>query len=171
MSTATLVPVEEYLATMYHPDCDYVDGVLIERNVGQKDHSSIQSAMVIWFWTRRRSLRLKAFTEQRIRVNSRRFRVPDVCVVSLPVPDEQIFSLPPYICIEVDSPDDTLTRMQARFDDYLAMGVENIWRIEPASGRAWRITNDGQFEAKDGILRTTDGKVELPIAELFTIDD
>lgn len=171
MSTATLVPVEEYLATMYHPDCDYVDGVLIERNVGQKDHSSIQSAMVIWFWTRRRSLRLKAFTEQRIRLNSRRFRVPDVCVVSFPVPDEQIFSQPPYICIEVDSPDDTLARMQARFDDYLDLGVENIWRIEPSSGRAWRINRDGHFEAKDGILRTTDGQVALPIADLFTIDD
>ena len=171
MSTATLVPVEEYLATMYHPDCDYVDGVLIERNVGQKDHSNIQGALKVWFWTNRRRLRLKAFTEQRVRVNSRRFRVPDVCVTSLPEPDEQIFSQPPYICIEVDSPDDTLARTQARLDDYLEIGVENIWRIEPSTGQGWRITPDGQLEAKDGILRTTDGRVELPIAELFTIDD
>jgi hypothetical protein len=28
MGTATLVPVETYLSTPYHPDCDYVDGVL-----------------------------------------------------------------------------------------------------------------------------------------------
>jgi Uma2 family endonuclease len=171
MSTATLIPVDEYLATTYHPDCDYVDGVLIERNVGRKDHSDLQTAIANWFWSHRKQLRLKATVEQRIRVDSRRFRIPDVCVVALPAPDEQIFSQPPYICIEVDSPDDTLARTQARFDDYLDMGVENIWRIEPASGRAWRVTRDGQLETKDGILRTVDGRVELPIAELFTIDD
>ena len=34
MSTATLVSVEEYLSATYRPDCDFVDGVLIERNVG-----------------------------------------------------------------------------------------------------------------------------------------
>ena len=47
MSTATLVPVEEYLATIYHPDCDYVDGVLLERNVGQKDHSNLSRAPLL----------------------------------------------------------------------------------------------------------------------------
>ena len=42
MRTAALVSLEEYLATSYHPDCDYVDGMLTERNVGQKDHSKLQ---------------------------------------------------------------------------------------------------------------------------------
>lgn len=171
MSTATLVPVEEYLATRYRPDCDYVDGVLVERNVGLKDHSNIQTALTVWFWSNRHRLRLKAFPSLRVRINSRRFRVPDVAVVELPEPDEQIFFQPPYICIEVDSPDDTLAKTQARFDDYLDMGVENIWRIEPSTGRGWRITPDAHLEANDGVLRTADGRVELPIAELFTIDD
>jgi hypothetical protein len=29
----SLVSVEEYLHTDYEPDCDFVDGVLVERNV------------------------------------------------------------------------------------------------------------------------------------------
>ena len=42
MSVLTLTSVEEYLSTLYRPDCDLVDGALIERNVGQKDHSKLQ---------------------------------------------------------------------------------------------------------------------------------
>ena len=33
MSTATLIPVEEYLSTSYRPDRDYIDGEVRERNV------------------------------------------------------------------------------------------------------------------------------------------
>jgi hypothetical protein len=33
--------------------------------------------------------------------------------------------------------------------------------------RGWSITREGHFEALDGILRTSDGRVEMPIAELF----
>ena len=94
MSTATLVSVEEYLATSYRPDCDFVDGQLIERNVGTKDHSKLQREVLAWFRDRRRELRLTAFPEQRVQVAQRRYRIPDVCVFPLPEPDEQIFTQP-----------------------------------------------------------------------------
>jgi hypothetical protein len=32
------VTVAEYLRTVYEPDCDYVDGRVEERNVGEFDH-------------------------------------------------------------------------------------------------------------------------------------
>ncbi len=32
MSTATVVPLSEYLNTSYRPDCEYLDGELLERN-------------------------------------------------------------------------------------------------------------------------------------------
>src|SRR5271165_4137159 len=105
MSSATLVSVEEYLATTYHPDCDFVDGEVRERNLGTKDHSNLQGEVRAWFRQRRRELRLKAFTELRIRVAPRRYRIPD----------------------------DTFPRLQERLDDYLAMGVPNIWVLDPAS--------------------------------------
>jgi hypothetical protein len=61
MSTAALVHLKQYLATTYHPDCDYVDGVLVERNVGQKDHSKLQGEVFAWFRSRRQALGLAAF--------------------------------------------------------------------------------------------------------------
>jgi Uma2 family endonuclease len=170
MSTATLISVEEYLATSYRPDCDFVDGQLIERNVGTKDHSKLQDEILGWFRDRRRALRLRAFPEQRVRVSRRRYRVPDVCVVPLPEPDEQIFTQPPYICIEVLSPKDSFPKLQDRLGDYLAIGVPNIWVLDPPSRRGWKIVREGHFEALDGVLRTSDGRVVLAIADLFQID-
>ena len=167
MSTAVIVGVDEYLATSYRPDCDYVEGEVLERNVGTKDHSKLQREVLKWFLDRR-ELRLAVFPEQRIRVAPGRFRIPDVCVVPLPEPDEQVFTRPPYICIEVLSPEDSFPKIQDRFDDYLAMGVPNIWVLDPPSRRAWSIAREGHFAALDGILRTTDGRITLPIADLFS---
>ncbi|HXJ43858.1 MAG TPA: Uma2 family endonuclease, partial [Bryobacteraceae bacterium] len=111
MSTATLVSVEEYLATSWRPDRELVEGVLVERNVGQKDHSNLQTELAVWFRNRRLQLSLTALVEMRIRVSATRFRIPDVCVVDLPIPDEQVFIRPPLICAEVISPDDSLRGM------------------------------------------------------------
>ena len=167
MSLATLIPVEQYLKTIYRPDCDYVDGVLWERNFGQKDHSKLQRDVLLWFQTRSRELGIAAFPEQRVQVSVQRFRVPDVCVTKLPEPDEQVFTQPPYICVEIVSPDDSFPRMQERFDDFLRMGVENLWVLDPVLRRAWWITEKGHFEVLDGVLRTLDRQVSLPLAEVF----
>ena len=33
MAAGVLIPVEEYLRTSYRPDCDYVDGEVLGRNL------------------------------------------------------------------------------------------------------------------------------------------
>jgi hypothetical protein len=46
MSTArALISLEEYLSTVYEVDCDYVDGEVLERNTGDRDHSWLQGAL------------------------------------------------------------------------------------------------------------------------------
>src|SRR5713226_8293305 len=42
MRSGTLVSVEEYLNTSYSPDCEYVEGRILERNLGEFDHSRLQ---------------------------------------------------------------------------------------------------------------------------------
>jgi hypothetical protein len=34
--------LSEYLQTSYHPDRDYVDGEVQERNLGEFDHAAVQ---------------------------------------------------------------------------------------------------------------------------------
>jgi Uma2 family endonuclease len=167
MKAAALVPVEEYLRTTYRPDCDYVDGEVLERNLGEKDHSDLQSELVHYFRTRRRQWKVYAYAEQRIQVSARRFRVPDVCVYAGAAPSEQVFRTPPFICIEVLSPEDRMSRFQQRIDDYLAFGVPYVWVIDPASRRAWVHAKDGAQEAKNGNLRTENPALVVPLAEVF----
>lgn len=168
MGAAGLVNVADYLRTTYRPDCDFVDGALVERNVGLKDHSKLVGAVLMWFWQRRVELQVSVFPSLRIRISASRIRVADICVVRLAEPDEQVLTSPPCICMEVLSPEDTFVQMQARFDDYLAMGVENVWALDPETRRGWRVAREGHLETLDGILRSVDGRVVLPIAELFT---
>lgn len=43
MATApSLIPIEEYMHTSYSPDCEYIDGLIVERNVGQGKHAYAQ---------------------------------------------------------------------------------------------------------------------------------
>lgn len=168
MKAAALVPVEEYLRTTYEPDCDYVDGEVLERNVGERDHSKVQRELILYFGTRAKDLGMHVFPEQRVQVAARRFRVPDVCVMAGPEPQDQIFHDPPLICIEVLSKDDTLDNMQEKIDDYLKFGVRYVWVINPRNRRAWVHTTDGSREVKDGVLRTENPTIALPLAELFT---
>ena len=159
------VSVEEYLTTSYRPDCDYVDGVVLERNVGEFDHSDLQGALIAWLRVRQRQLGVRALPEQRVQVAPTRFRIPDVCVITSA--REQIIRQPPVVCIEILSVEDRMSRMQQRIDDYLAFGVRYVWVIDPSSRRAWAHTAEGVREAKDGILRAENPDITLPLAEIF----
>lgn len=167
MPSRTLVSVDEYLHTSYRPDCDYVDGEIVERNLGELDHSDLQSEIVTYFRTRLRKSRVFAYIEQRVQVSPTRFRIPDVCVVAGEKPTEQIFRMPPFIAIEILSKDDRVSGMQERIDDYLKFGIRYVWVIDPRTQRAWTYTVDGAHEAKDGILRTEDPAIDLPLPEIF----
>src|SRR5580700_274643 len=139
MPTGMLISVEEYLATSYRPDCDYVDGQVEERNLGEFDHSRLQTAVAAYFWARRKQWGINVIVEQRVQVRPDRFRIPDVCVI-LGEPSEQIFTKPPFLCIEIVSPEDRMSRVKARIDDYLTMGVSFVWLLDPASRSAYVFT-------------------------------
>ena len=47
MAIATQMTVEEYLRTSFDPDCEYVDGEVLERNVGETDHG-LDTAAPYW---------------------------------------------------------------------------------------------------------------------------
>jgi len=167
MQAATLISVSEYLSTTYRPDCDYVDGKIVERNVGEKDHSRLQAQLTIYLGARAKQWRIHLYVEQRVQVKATRFRIPDVCVVLGQEPDEQIFISPPFICVEILSKDDTMTQMQERIDDYLQFGVRYVWVLDPRTRRAYSFTRDGMREASEGVLRTADPEIVVPLAEIF----
>jgi hypothetical protein len=77
----TLVSVAEYLHTSYDPDCDYVDGEVLKRNMAERDHSELQGELLLYFRDHRREWNTYAFVEQRVQVGPTRFRVPDLVFI------------------------------------------------------------------------------------------
>ena len=167
MATAALISVEEYLATSYRPDRELIEGQLLERNLGEYDHSNLQTALAAWFRNRRYEWNIRVVVEQRVRVKPDRFRIPDVCVISRDQPVEPIFTHPPLLCIEVLSKDDTLRSIEDRVDDYIAFGVPNVWIIDPAKQRAYVCTKGSFIEPEDGILAIPDSPIQIPLKDLF----
>ncbi len=73
--------IEQYLSTSYHPDREFVDGLIVERNLGERTHSRIQRKLIVYFDARSAELGIEVFPEQRVQVSPTRFRIPDVTVV------------------------------------------------------------------------------------------
>jgi Uma2 family endonuclease len=159
------VPISEYLETSYRPDCDYLDGELLERNVGEWDHSRLQALLSVFLSNREKQWGILVAIGQRVQVKARRIRVADILVLTGP-PTGQILTAPPFLCIEILSPSDRMGEMQDRIDDYLDFGVRYVWLINPRKRRAFIYTNEGVQEVKDGILHTSNPDIRVSLAEL-----
>jgi Uma2 family endonuclease len=166
MAAGTLISVAEYLSTSYRPDCDYLDGVVLERNVGERDHSRVQTDLSTYLNVRSSQWGIHVFVEQRVQVKATRFRVPDICLVAGAEPDEQILTSPPLACIEILSKDDRWSQVQERIDDYLTFGVRYVWVIDPRSRKAYEFTTEGMREVRE--LWMKDPEISVPLEALFS---
>ena len=132
MTTSTArMSIEEYLHGDHDWDVapDFVDGELEERYVGQKDHSTWQWAIQKWFILNEDQWKLRALPELRTHPTETNYRTPDVLVLALDAPDEQVITHPPIAVFEILSPDDRVTRTQRKLAEYESMGVEAIYMI------------------------------------------
>ena len=73
---------------------------------------------------------------------------------------------PPFLCIEVLSPEDRVSRMEIKIDDYLAFGVRHIWLIDPVRKLAWSYTREGKREST-GVLTTSNPDLTVSLKDLF----
>jgi Uma2 family endonuclease len=157
--------VAEYLRTTYRPDCDYVDGDVVERNLGEFEHSSAQREILLFLAARYPALRKRLQPEQRVRVGPNRFRIPDVCILAESAGRQKVIDIPPELCIEILSPEDTMTGTMERVKDYFNMGVPVCWIIDPVSREGWVAVPGRLEEATDGILSARG--MEMPLAEVL----
>lgn len=167
MASAVVVPLSEYLSTTYHPDRDFLEGELKERNMGEQPHSRVQSYFSFIFRQNLSLWSVRPLTEQRVQVRAERYRIPDVCVIARTQEQERILRTPPLLCIEVLSSDDTLGEMQRRVDDYIHMGVSHIWIVDPWKRIAYEASARGFLQPEDGVLRIAGTPVAITLAEVF----
>ncbi len=164
MATSTRLSLLEYSKTSYRPDREYIDGEVLERNVGKWEHARLQALLAIWFGAQEKSWSVKVATEQRVQVSPTRVRIPDVMLVSRgPQPD--VILAPPVLVVEILSPDDTYTETQSRSADYLRMGVPCVWIIDPTSRTGRQCIGDA-WTAADTLAVPGTG-IRVNLLELF----
>src|SRR5438477_8025613 len=120
MGAMTTISVEEYLSTSYTDgDREYLDGKVVERNIGERQHAHIQSLILVWLSTRYKQF--SSAVECRTTVTRSRYRIPDVSVVTGTWPTGRgPLDDPPFLVVEVLPPDDRDGDLEDKIVDYLA---------------------------------------------------
>ena len=166
-TVAHFVSLEEYMHTSYSPDCEYIDGETVERNVGKGKHAVTQLAVGSILRDHALERKLFAAVEYRVQVSATRVRIPDVCVVR---ELEDVVTKPPSLCVEVLSPEDRWSRTNSLISDYHTMGVLCVWVIDPWSSRAWIFDLDEPpREVQDGKLKAQGLGIEIQLQDVLAL--
>jgi Uma2 family endonuclease len=168
-TTSALVSLDEYLNTSYEPDREFVDGALLERNVGTPRHGLLQIIVGSYFRQYRKSHGIRTFGDTRLRIAARRHRIPDVMVVEEPFQEDRVITDVPAITVEIKSPDDTFDQIIEKCFEYEALGVRNILVMDPDNRRAW-LFEQSTLRALPGAsidLHLRQSTIDFPFAEMF----
>jgi Uma2 family endonuclease len=170
MSAGTTVSVEEYLARN-ESGVEYVDGALIRKSMPTWEHALIQG------WLAGLISRLYpaygAGSEVHSHLRETEIRLPDIAVerrskLRLLKPKSHA-ETPPYLCVEILSPDDSFGETLTKLERYHAWGVEHCWLIDPFDRRAWIYTrSEKPLEVKDALVA---GEIRIELTELFSVLD
>jgi len=168
VATPTQISITEYLNTSYRPDREYVDGEVRERNVGKWEHARVQALLTAWFLQHESKWGVMTSTEQRTRISPSRVRVPDLVVlVAGPQPD--VIVAPPLLVVEILSPDDTYSETEDRSRDYMNMGVETVWLIDPKTKTGRMCVSNVWTSASR--LEVPGTRIYVELADLFSFLD
>ena len=161
------VSVEEYLSTVYEHDCEYVDGFIEERDLGEFEHAYVQGVLVTLFNNHRGDWGVYALPEQRVQTQKAHFRVPDVSILRDGTKRESILTHPPLLVIEVQSPEVPMRRTAVKAAEYRAFGIEHVWVIDPYARVAYRGTETGLELVRSGELTIPGSPIRIVAQDLF----
>ena len=164
MTTAAQTPMAEYLETSYRPDCEFVDGEIRQRNVGEWEHARMLSLLAGWCGKNEARWNILGASGVRLRVSASRVRIPDLVLLrSGPQPD--VLFEAPLLIIEILSPDDTYTDLQERCRDYNNLGVKTVWIVDPKT-RSGRMCLGAEWK-ETARLEVPGTPIFVELADLF----
>jgi Uma2 family endonuclease len=168
MAIAELITAEQYLHTSFEHDAEFVEGRIVERPLPTWEHSDVQGHLIEVLRPMGRRMGFFAVPEQRVRMRRDLVRVPDVCVV-FEKPEgpsgRRIVTNPPYLCVEILSPDDTTAETLEKVREYLAFGVQWVWVIDPVT-RAGQVHSPREIKFVENLFFTDRFEVDLAAAEV-----
>jgi Uma2 family endonuclease len=73
----------------------------------------------------------------------------------------------PILCVEILSPEDRLTAMRNKIDDYAQLGVKSIWVIDPEKRVGYYASSAGLDQSSDGVMRVSGTEIMISLAHVF----
>ena len=132
MATKAALSEEDFLRTSF-PDVEpeYRDGEVLERSMPDLFHSTAQGAFVLLFGNRGKSRGALVCPELRLKLRPGRYVTADVCVFWPDRPKERVPEIHPLIVIEILSPDDKLSEVRDKLQEYVDWGIAHVWLADP----------------------------------------
>ncbi len=172
---AVFVSMEEYLNSSYEGAFEYIDGEVIEKGRGGVTgyaHGVVQIILGEWFRAHRKEWNISCSVETHTRTSSSRIRLPDVVVVRRGNAPKHTIVEAPVLAIEVLSPSDTFADLRDRAADLEAMGVPDVWLIDPERRSASVWAHNGWTVTTERLLRSSTGPAYVDLDWLWTeLDD
>jgi Uma2 family endonuclease len=162
------VSVEEYLSMKFEHDCEYIDGVIRERALGDFEHCFLQGLLCSIFFNHRLEWGIVCLPEQHLRITPTRYLIPDVTLVRAGLPREPRLTRPPLLVVEIQSPGDTLHDALLKSRDYLGFGIANIWVIDPKTRTAYYAKSSGLEDVTNGWLEVPGTPIRISLNEMFS---
>ena len=112
-------------------------------------------------------LGIQVLPEIRIQIHTRRYRVAGVAVWRSGDIGRRIPAVPPFLAVEILSSEDRITRLQPKIREYLSIGVEWVWLVDPEEGKAILYSQSDPAGSLTDVLRTENPAIEIPLEVVF----
>ncbi|MBI1355311.1 MAG: hypothetical protein GC160_13260 [Acidobacteria bacterium] len=171
------VSVEEYLHNPAYAHSEYVGGRVVQRAMGTKDHGRIQGRCyrkLDEYFDSHPGGYAAVELHCRFSIDGElRFRLPDVCAVLERDGDAEspYLERSPDLVVEVRSPEDALSDILRKLDEYFEAGCRLAWVVLPEESAVMVRTADGRVQAVKKGERLLGGDalpgLEIELDELF----
>jgi Uma2 family endonuclease len=135
--------------------------------MGEESHAEIQAILARIIGNHRVEWGVRVLTEVRVQTTETNYRIPDVCLVPSFRPRGRVILYAPTLCVEILSPEDRMGDLLEKVSEYSALGVTDIWVIDPRKQLGYYASPAGLLKSEDGALRIAGTPIQISLAEVF----
>lgn len=165
------VSVEEYLEATYDPDCEYIDGRLIQRTPAGEKYKYVKKRLLAYFREYEDACNALPLEDQRICIldttRAQQYRIADVCLVTRPHAKVRILRRPPLVAIEILRPYEGTGALLARLSDFLRIGIPHIWAVDVDEASWFTVSNRGLHRVAGQQLAIPELSLTLSLRPFF----
>lgn len=162
---------EQYRRVIFRPDAHFVDGRIIPRHLGDSVHGHTVSYVCCALQSTCNAIDLSTCISLRLQVCPSRIRVCDITILKAGTPYEAVPTIPPLLCVEILAPGQLPLEELDTLADYLRMGVQNLWLIDPLRRAAFTFDATGLHEADPTHLSIPNTPIHLDLTDAFAAID